>query len=83
MDQSFWNPLQCSDGSPYAPKKVKEIIQECWYITDQLHTSYDEALHISYIERQYLLAFIRDKQDATQKELERLESARRANKGRK
>lgn len=43
-----------------------------------MHTSYTDALRMSYIERQYILSFIKDKQDATQKEISRVEAERRS-----
>jgi len=55
------------DGTPYGPKRYKELVRECWYISDQLHTSYSDVLDLSYQERIFLIECIADKQQATQK----------------
>ena len=67
MDQSFLEPQTYKDGTAYGPKRYKEIVKECWYISDQLHTSYTDILDISYQERLYLIECINDKQTATEK----------------
>lgn len=67
---NFLDPLTCKDGEPYGPKRFKEIVKECWYISDNLHTSYTDVLKISYQERIYLLEFIKQKQDNIQKLME-------------
>lgn len=69
MDQSFLDPLTYKNGEPYGPKRYREIVRECWYISDQLHTSYADVLDLSYQERCCLIECIADKQQATQKAL--------------
>ena len=64
------------DGTPYAPKRFKEIVKECWYISDNLSTSYTDLLDISVAERTFLIKFIREKQEATK---EAIENARAKN----
>ena len=80
MDQSFLDPLQFKDGTPYAPVRTQEIIKECWYISDQLHTSYVDVLDMSYVERMCLLNCINEKREATERELARLDAQRKASK---
>jgi hypothetical protein len=58
------------DGTPYAPKRFKEIVRECWYISDNLSTSYTDVLDISVAERTFLIKFIREKQEATKEAIE-------------
>lgn len=70
MDRSFLDPLTSDDGQPYGPSRYKELVQECAYISDVLHTSYTDILDISVTERAYLLQFIREKNDATRKAIE-------------
>lgn len=70
MDQSFLDPQTSKDGKPYGPKKFKEIVKECWYISDRLNTSYSDVLDLSFQERVYLIECINEKQDATQKAIE-------------
>ena len=67
---SFLDPQTSNDGSPYGPKRFKEIVKECWYISDSLHTSYTDVLDLSYIERVYLIENINAKNDATKKAFE-------------
>ena len=67
LTTNFLDPQRCSDGSPYGPKHFKDIVKECWFISDSLHTSYTDVLKISYQERVYLLELIKEKQDAIQK----------------
>ncbi len=70
MDRSFLDPRTSEDGTPYAPKRFKEIVRECWYISDNLSTSYTEVLDISVAERTFLIKFIREKQEATKEAIE-------------
>ena len=67
---SFLDPQTSNDGSPYGPKHFKELVKECWYISDSLHTSYADVLDLSYAERVYLIEFINAKNDATKKAFE-------------
>lgn len=70
------DPTTTSDGKPYRDKRFKELIKECWFITDQLHTSYAEALDMSTFERITLIKLINEKMEATNKAME--ESAKNA-----
>ena len=67
---SFLDPQTSNDGSPYGPKRFKEIVKECWYISDSLHTSYTDVLDLSYTERVCLIDNINAKNDATKKAFE-------------
>ena len=67
---SFLDPPISNDGSPYGPKRFKEIVKECWYISDSLHTSYTDVLDLSYTERVCLIENINAKNDATKKAFE-------------
>ena len=64
---SFLDPQTSNDGSPYGPKRFKEIVKECWYISDSLHTSYTDVLDLSYTERVCLIENINAKNEATRK----------------
>lgn len=74
LDQSFLDPLTSKDGTPYGPKRYKEIVRECWYISDQLHTSYSDVLDLSFQERVYLIGYIDEKKKATQRALAEIDS---------
>jgi hypothetical protein len=71
---NFLDPQISKEGKPYGPKRYKEIVKECWYISDQLHTSYTDVLDLSFQERLYLIECINDKQVATQKAVEQLKA---------
>lgn len=58
---SFLDPQISKDGKPYGPKRFKEIVQECWFISVNLNTSYTDILDISVPERLYLVEFISSK----------------------
>jgi hypothetical protein len=64
---SFLDPPTSNDGSPYGPKRFKEIVKECWYISDSLHTSYTDVLDLSVAERTFLIENINAKHEATKK----------------
>jgi hypothetical protein len=69
---SFLDPQISKDGKPFGPKRFKEIVKECWYISDNLHTSYTDVLDLSYQERIYLLECIKNKFDAQRKAMEEI-----------
>ena len=79
-DQSFLDPLTSNDGSPYGPKRFKEIVKECWFISDNLNTSYTDVLDLSFQERFYLIELINEKQDATKRFLEEAKSKQQKSK---
>ena len=80
LDQSFLDPQTSNDGSPYGPKRFKEIVKECWFISDNLNTSYTDVLDLSFQERFYLIELINEKQDATKRFLEEAKSKQQKSK---
>lgn len=66
---SFLDPRLSKDGTPYGPKRFKELVRECWYISDNLHTSYTDVLDMSFFERFYLIECINEKIKEQEKEL--------------
>ena len=62
---SFLDPQTSNDGSAYGPKRYKEIVKECWYVSDNLNTSYTDVLNLAYQDRVYLIECINEKKDAT------------------
>lgn len=73
LDKNFLDPQLSKDGRPYGPVRYKEIVKECWYISDNLHTSYTDVLDISFQERVYLIECINNKQEETQKEIAKIQ----------
>lgn len=67
---SFLDPQLSSDGTPYGPKRYKELVKECWYVSDNLHTSYTDVLNLAYQDRIYLITYINEKKEETVKALE-------------
>ena len=58
------------DGKPYGPKRFRSLVRECWYVSDNTHTSYTDVLDLSYLERHYLIQFINEKRQAQQDAIE-------------
>ena len=50
-------------------------MREAWFISDCIHTGYQDVLRMTPRERRYILEFIQDKQEMTQKELEKAKDA--------
>lgn len=74
------DPLISNDGQPFGPKRYKEIVKECWYISDNLHTSYTDVLDMSFQERYYLIECINEKQERTKKMMEEMKAQQKAKK---
>lgn len=79
MGPSFLDPQISKDGKPYGPKRFKEIVKECWFISDQIHTSYSEVLDMSTQERIYIAECIHNKNEATKRALEELRAKKKKN----
>lgn len=80
MGPNFLDPQTSKDGKPYGPKRYKELVQECWYISDNLHTSYADVLDLAFIDRVYLAENIKAKNDATAKAMEAARQKRKSKK---
>ena len=76
-DKNFLDQQTSKDGTPYGPKRFKEIVQECWYISDNTHTSYTDVLDLSFQERFFLIGFIKEKQEATKKAIEEISTKKK------
>jgi hypothetical protein len=80
MGPSFLDPQTSKDGKPYGPARFKEIVKECWFISDQISTSYTDVLDMSVQERIYLGECIQEKLDATHKAIEDIKNKNKAKK---
>lgn len=69
---SFLDPQISKDGKAYGPKRYREILKECWFISDNLHMSYTDVLDISYQERVYLIDEINKKFEESNKRIEQI-----------
>ena len=52
------DPPLTSDGRPYAPERVNELIKQAYLISRQIHTSYNDILEMSPMERETMLRII-------------------------
>lgn len=53
------DPLSSYNNNvPYAVKRFQDIVEERYFISKQLHTSYIDVGNITPIEREHLLKFI-------------------------
>lgn len=57
---------------PYGPWKYKRIVEEAYYISHQINTSYTDVLKISPRERSYMLEFINDELQRQKESLEKM-----------
>ena len=73
---SFLDPQLSKDGSAYGPKRYKELVKECWYVSDNLHTSYTDVLNLAYQDRVYLIECINEKKSATAEAMAELQRNR-------
>ena len=54
---NFLDPLT-KNGKPYGPIRFREISKECYLISKHTHTSYNDVLQITPMERKFLLEFL-------------------------
>lgn len=69
-NQHFLDPQTTNDGKPYGPWRYKKIVEECFYISHQIHTSYTDLMKISPRERVYLIEFLNKEAEQLQKSRE-------------
>lgn len=70
LGPSFLDPQLSKDGTPYGPKHYKQLVKECWYVSDNLNTSYTDVLNLAYQDRIYLINLINEKKEATMRAME-------------
>ena len=77
---SFSDPRQLiklpEDGRevPYGVWRFDQIVKECYFISDSIHTSYKDLLDITPKEKNLLIKYINEKNKA---EREAMEKARK------
>ena len=57
------DPILTSDGKPYAPERLKQLVKERYYIAKNCNTSYTDTGKMSFLERKYLLEFIQEEME--------------------
>lgn len=66
------DPKLTKDGQPYGPYRYKEIVQERYFISKNINTSYNDIGKITPTEREYILKFIVDEQKQAKKRLDEM-----------
>lgn len=69
-----------SDGKPFAPIRLKQIIKENYILTKHLHTSYKDLIDMTPTERKYLLEFLIEEFKRQREAREAYEAARNDSK---
>ncbi len=77
---NFLDPLTTDDGKPYGPKRFREISKECYIISKNINTSYNDVLQITPVERKYIIDFLIEESRKTQDILDRAKAEREARK---
>ena len=67
-------PQLTSDGKPYGPARYKRLVEECYFISKNCNTSYRDVLEMTPLEKDYILSFIQQEQEQTQKQLEQIKA---------
>jgi len=66
--------LKNKDGKeiPYGPWRYKRIVEECYFISHQINTSYTDLLKITPRERSYMLEFLNEELRKQKESLDKL-----------
>ena len=77
--KNFLDPTLNPDGTPYAPKRFKDIVYERYFISSQCNTSYNDVGRMTPLERKYVTEFIIEKLEKEQKALEDAQKKKKNN----
>lgn len=58
-------------GNPIGPRRFKEIVEECWFISKSINTSYTDILQVTPLERRYLIDIIKESNRIEKEEWDR------------
>lgn len=58
-------------GNPIGPRRFKEIVEECWFISKSINTSYTDILQVTPLERRYLIDIIKESNRLEKEEWDR------------
>lgn len=56
---------------PYGVWRFNQIVKECYFISDNIHTSYKDLLDITIKEKELLIKYINEKNKAEREALEK------------
>lgn len=83
MDLLFKKDFKTPDGQLFNPQLFKKLVNDCYIISKVIHTSYNDVLQITPAEKNYLLAFIKQDNDNSNKKFqEQLNNMRNNNNNR-
>lgn len=67
---NFLTPKLTNDGKPYGPIRFKQLVQECYLISKNINTSYNDVVQMTPTERQYILSFLAEEAHKVQQQLD-------------
>ena len=79
-EKKWFYPKTNSDGTPYAPKRYRELVKECYLISKNINTSYNDLLKITPTEKDLMLEFLVDEAKKREEILKKQEAEREANR---
>ena len=68
------DPKYNEDGTPYGPKRFKDIVKERYFISKKCSTTYNEVGNITPVERQYIIEFILEELEKEKKMIQEAEA---------
>lgn len=74
------DPQLTKDGKPYGPFRYKEIVKECYLISKNINTSYNDLMLITPTERNYMLEFLLDEAKKQEEIIQKQKAEREANR---
>lgn len=63
-----------SDGKPYGPWRYEQLVKECYVISKNSNTSFEDIKKVTPTERKLLLKFINEEALKTQELIEQTKS---------
>ena len=66
-----------SDGKPFAPLRLKQIVKENFFLTRHLHITYSDLMDMTPTERKYLIDFLVEDFQRQKEQREAYEASRR------
>lgn len=66
------DPQLTKDGKPYGPFRYKELVKECYFITKNTHTTYEDVLNMTPNERSLILSFLLEEAKQIEKKQEEI-----------
>ena len=67
LDLLYDKNLKTKDNKLFAPQLFKKIVNDCYLISKFIHTSYTDVLDITPMEKNTLIEFIKQDNDAENK----------------